>query len=628
MMMRWIRFRQQSYLLSISLIVLIVTLIPSGCGDGSSNDRELQSSQTSSAFLKIRWHDTPYQKNSEIVDLAAALDCQASGVESVVCEVYNPSGNGLATGGPWPCTAGRGRVDGIPVGSDRTFVVLAEDANGNIRYHGQIPGIAIHAGQVTEGVTVDTFLFIPNLIAPEDGSQLDPNSFQLEWADLENAAEYIVHIAEDREFQSIVIDETAGSANYVPSTLSPSTTYFWRITAVDIFTNIGAASQVRSFTTTDCTYAISSFENFFDQEGGSGSFDITSSSADCQWRATVSEDWITITGGVTGSGDGSVNYTVAANQLSSERTGIVMVGGQEYAITQAGLECTYQISSLRAEFTSEGGSGSFQVTSSVSDCEWAVSADAPWVEITSGSGGRGNDMVSYQVEPYSGIGIRSANIVVAGETHRITQNPPLPQTCTYTITPTERNVSSAGERYTVTVDAMREDCSWRATSNVEWISVSPTTGTGGGSVSVIVQANLGESRSANISIAGSPHAVSQNPGNVRPTLILPENGAENMDNGCQDRSDPIEWDFNWSDVPGATRYHIYVIGHNAIYPVIDTIVPSSNYHNECAGCYIIETNRFSWSWRVRAGNASSWSEWSDTFSFDVEPLNSDCALYN
>jgi hypothetical protein len=504
-------------------------------------------------------------------------------------------------------------------------VVLAEDANGNISYHGQTPGITIYAGQVTEGVVVDAYDFIPDLIAPDDGFQLDPNSFSLEWENLENADEYIVQVAEDTEFQSIIIDETTGGPIYTPSTLSPSTTYSWRIMAVDLFKNIGAVSQVRSFITTDCTYAISSSGNSFEQEGGSGSFDVTSSSADCEWGATVSANWITITEGAAGNGDGRVNYTIAESSLSSERTGIITVGGQEHIITQTGLECTYQISSSRAEFTSEGGSGGFQVISSVSDCEWTVSANMPWVEITSDARGRGSDTVSYQVESYSGTRIRNANIIAAGETHRVTQNPPQPQTCTYAITPAEQNVSSAGERYAVTVDALREDCSWGASSNVEWISVSPTTGTGDGGVNVAVRANLGESRSANITIAGNLHAVSQDSGNVRPTLILPEDGEENMDNGCRDRSDLQEWNFDWSDVPGAARYHIYVIGQNASYPVIDTIVTSSNYYNGCSGCYIIESNRFNWSWRVRAGDADSWSEWSDTSNFDVEPLDFDCA---
>ena len=625
MVMRWIRFKPQVYLFFFSLIVLAVMPSFFGCGNGPSNGSGPKSPQTSSATLDIRWHDPSYQQNSEFVDLAAAIDCQTTGVEQVVCQVYDNSGNLLATGGPWPCTANSGRIDGIPAGSDRTFVVLAEDADDNIRYHGQTPGITIKPDQVTEGVVVDAYPFIPNLAAPEEGTQVDPNSIPFEWESLETTNQYLVQVAEDMAFQAIVIDETTGGTIYAPTTLSPSTTYFWRIMAVDPFSNIGAASQVRSFTTTDCAYAISPAENSFGQPGGSGGFDITSSAGDCEWLVSTDADWIIITTAVSGVGDGSVNYTVAANPLSSQRTGIISVGGQAHTITQEGLDCTYRISSQATEFTSEGGSGSFQVISSLSDCEWNVSADAPWVTITSDTGGIGTDTVNYQVEPYSGTNIRNANIVAAGETHQVTQNPPLPQTCTYTIRPVTRDVSSAREIYTVVVDALRQNCSWRASSNVEWISVSPTTGTGDGNVNVTVQTNLGETRSADIIIAENTHAVTQNAGNVRPSLISPDNHYQSMDNGCRNGSDEIIWDFDWRDVPGATQYQIYAIGSNASTALINTTVTASNYHYVCSGCYIIEGNRFRWTWRVRAGNASSWSEWSDTFYFDVEPLDLDCA---
>ena len=42
-----------------------------------------------------------------------------------------------------------------------------------------------------------------------------------------------------------------------------------------------------------------------------------------------------------------------------------------------------------------------------------------------------------------------------------------------------------------------------------------------------------------------------------PSLILPTSGAI-LDNGCTDRSNGHIWDFDWSDCPGITQYHLYV----------------------------------------------------------------------
>jgi hypothetical protein len=107
-----------------------------------------------------------------------------------------------------------------------------------------------------------------------------------------------------------------------------------------------------------------------------------------------------------------------------------------------------------------------------------------------------------------------------------------------------------------------------------------------------------------------------------PTLSSPQNSAV-LDNNCDDRSDSIEWDFDWSDVAEATKYQIYVIGPNTTIPIIDTEVTSSLYSFTDSGL-IPDANRLNYMWRVRAGNADGWSEWSEERYFDVEPLNTDC----
>lgn len=109
-----------------------------------------------------------------------------------------------------------------------------------------------------------------------------------------------------------------------------------------------------------------------------------------------------------------------------------------------------------------------------------------------------------------------------------------------------------------------------------------------------------------------------------PTLISPQNNDE-LDNGCHDFSDAIEWTFEWSNVTDATKYHIYVIAPNASNPVIDTQVASSFYDFYRDGSYIAESKRYGRRWKVRAGNDyGQWSAWSQERTFDVEPLNTDC----
>ncbi len=96
-----------------------------------------------------------------------------------------------------------------------------------------------------------------------------------------------------------------------------------------------------------------------------------------------------------------------------------------------------------------------------------------------------------------------------------------------------------------------------------------------------------------------------------------------LDNGRTDHTDPIVWDFDWGDCPGATGYELYVIHRGAAIPVIDEVVNRSAYHSEAAGAAIGDANRLDWVWRVRAQLGSAWGDWSDDRPFDVEPLDTD-----
>ena len=108
-----------------------------------------------------------------------------------------------------------------------------------------------------------------------------------------------------------------------------------------------------------------------------------------------------------------------------------------------------------------------------------------------------------------------------------------------------------------------------------------------------------------------------------PTLISPANGAM-MDNGCLDKSNGVTWDFDWSDVPGATAYHIRVWRNPNLPVVNDMNVAASNYQHDSPQTYIANQNRAGWRWMVRARVGSVWGPWSRVWVFRAEPVNTDC----
>jgi len=84
-----------------------------------------------------------------------------------------------------------------------------------------------------------------------------------------------------------------------------------------------------------CTYAISPTSTTVVASGGSGSISVTAPSG-CAWTATSNNGWITITSGASGSGNGSVGYSVAANASSSARVGTITAAGQTFTVNQNG----------------------------------------------------------------------------------------------------------------------------------------------------------------------------------------------------------------------------------------------------------------------------------------------------
>lgn len=60
---------------------------------------------------------------------------------------------------------------------------------------------------------------------------------------------------------------------------------------------------------------------------------VVTSSTGCPWTATTDESWITINS-ATGTGSGSVSYTVSTNSTGAVRTGTMTIAGNTFTVTQ------------------------------------------------------------------------------------------------------------------------------------------------------------------------------------------------------------------------------------------------------------------------------------------------------
>lgn len=88
-----------------------------------------------------------------------------------------------------------------------------------------------------------------------------------------------------------------------------------------------------------CSYAVSPTSMSFNSSAGSGSVSVSSSG--CNWTAKSNAPWITVTTGESGTGGGTVSYSVMANTGTSPRTGTITIAGQLFTVTQSNLAPRY-----------------------------------------------------------------------------------------------------------------------------------------------------------------------------------------------------------------------------------------------------------------------------------------------
>jgi hypothetical protein len=87
----------------------------------------------------------------------------------------------------------------------------------------------------------------------------------------------------------------------------------------------------------------------------------------CNWTATSNAtSWLTVTSGASGTGNGTVDYYVAANS-GPQRVGTITVNGQAFTITQDPnpASCGYSLSITNDTFPQVGGSRPLSLTAGV-----------------------------------------------------------------------------------------------------------------------------------------------------------------------------------------------------------------------------------------------------------------------
>ncbi|GEM_PF-1254915 len=86
--------------------------------------------------------------------------------------------------------------------------------------------------------------------------------------------------------------------------------------------------------TFNCSYHIEPPSYFHAASAATGTVTVFTSAAECPWTASSQVDWVTITAGNAGQGNGVLTYDVAANGGEQNREGTLFIADQSFAVSQ------------------------------------------------------------------------------------------------------------------------------------------------------------------------------------------------------------------------------------------------------------------------------------------------------
>lgn len=227
--------------------------------------------------------------------------------------------------------------------------------------------------------------------------------------------------------------------------------------------------------------------------GSSSATTAVSVTSNVSWSATTDSRWITINT-LTGSGDGSVSFTVDANESEIERRGIVSVFNNDIKVdmvlSQSASTLKPYIFLSPTSFNVEASGSSGNVISVSANCDYDIAADVNWITL-SASSGSGNGSVSFATSStedrspnignieFSNLDIsRSVSVERQGMQKYLSAS-------TNTI-----SCSSSGGTFNVSVYS---NINWSVSVDMgegiisnRWMSVNPSSGSNNGSITISV----------------------------------------------------------------------------------------------------------------------------------------------
>jgi len=303
----------------------------------------------------------------------------------------------------------------------------------------------------------------------------------------------------DDDAEWLTVDHTSGSGNgTMTATFTANATATSRVGTITI-SGTGASPQTVTITQSEIrSLSVVPSNRDVGPDAGTTTFTINSNTS---WAINDDEPWLTINPAF-GSGNVTVTATFTANTLTTQRVGTITISGmgvssQQVTVTQNEIK-SLTVTPSDQNVGPATGSTSFSINSNTS---WTISDDSGWLTVNpaSGSGNAtvtatftANALATHRVGTItiSGAGVSSQQVTVTQDEIK-----------SLSVTPSNQNVGPVTGSTSFSINS---NTSWTIADDAEWLSISPSSGSGNETITATCAVNaFPSSRIGTITVSGA-----------------------------------------------------------------------------------------------------------------------------
>ncbi len=229
----------------------------------------------------------------------------------------------------------------------------------------------------------------------------------------------------------------------------------------------------------------------------------TNISSNISWSASSNVTWISPSP-ESGSQNASLTINIQENTGSDQRNGTITIsssiGNKEITIVQEAPQSQFfSVSPLNHSVGPDASSLTSEINANVS---WTASSNADWFSFSPESGSQ-NASLTINIQENTGSDQRNGTITISSSigNKEITIVQEAPQSQFFSVSPLNHSVGPDASSLTSEINA---NVSWTASSNADWFSFSPESGSQNASLTINIQENTGsDQRNGTITISSS-----------------------------------------------------------------------------------------------------------------------------